>query len=124
MELIVWLIMIVVIYLFYELFVIRKDKALENMKRGTELTLLKRKYKLDLGRLSVKKLVRVIGITNAFIISTVVSIVCLLQDFIESTLLWMLAVIGVGIVLLIPLILICYSLIGKHYQKVQEGKNV
>ena len=38
MELILWLVLIVIIYLGYEIFVVRKDKALENMKYGKELT--------------------------------------------------------------------------------------
>ena len=121
MELILWLVLIVVIYAFYEIFVIRKDKALENMKHGKELTLLQKKYKLDFDKLDVKYTARMVGITNAFIISTVVSLVCLLQHIITNTLIWMLAVIGVGFVLLIPMILLCYSLIGKHLRKIQEG---
>ena len=62
-----------------------------------------------------------VGLANAFIVSTVVSLVCLLQRFITNTFLWMLSVIGVGIILLIPLILLCYSLIGSHLKKIQEG---
>ena len=121
MELILWLVLIVIIYAFYEIFVIRKEKALENMKHGKELTLLEKKYKLDYDKLDIKKIARMVGISNAFIISTVVSLVCLLQKFITNTFLWGLAVIGVGIVLLVPLILLCYSLIGKHLRKIQEG---
>lgn len=121
MELILWLVLMVVIYLFYEIFVIRKDKALENMKYGKELTLLQKKYKLNFDKLDIKKTTRIIGITNAFIISTVVSLVCLLKNIITSTFLWMISVIGVGILLLVPLIIICYSIIGKHLKKIQEG---
>jgi hypothetical protein len=121
LELVIWLIMIGLIYLFYELFVIRKSKALENMKNGRELTLLKRKYKLDYNKLDIKKVVRLVGITNAFIISTIVTLVYLLQNWITNTLLWMLAVIGVGIILLIPSILIFYSMIGKSLARKQGG---
>lgn len=121
-EIIVWVVMLIFIYLFYELFVIRKEKALANMKNGKELTLLKRKYKLDYDKLNIKKVVRLVGVTNAFIISTVVALVYLLQNWITNTLLWMIAVIGVGIVLLIPMILIFYSMIGKYLLNKQGGK--
>lgn len=121
-EIIVWVVMLIFIYLFYELFVIRKEKALANMENGKELTLLKRKYKLDYEKLNMKKVVRLIGVTNAFIISTVVALVYLLQNWITNTLLWMITVIGVGIVLLIPMILIFYSMIGKYLLNKQGGK--
>lgn len=121
MELILWLVLIVIIYAFYELFVVRKDKVLENMKNGKELTLLQKKYKLNFDKLDLKKTVRMVAITNAFIISTVVTLVCLLQRIITNTFLWMLSVIGVGIILLVPMILIFYALIGKHLRKIQEG---
>jgi len=125
MEFILWIVLIIIIYAFYEIFVIRKEKALENMKNGKELMLLKKKYKLNYNKLDIKKIARMVAITNAFIISTVVSIVCLLQNIITNTLLWMISVIGVGIILLIPMILFCYSLLGKHLIKIQEGrKNV
>ena len=121
LELLLWLGMLVLIYLFYELFVIRKEKVLENMKDGKELSLLSKKYKLDYSKINMKSLVRVIALSNAFIISTVVTVVCLLQNVISNFLLWMLSVLVVGILLLVPFILIIYSKIGRYYQKKQGG---
>ena len=95
-ELLLWLGMFVLIYLFYELFVIRKEKVLENMKEGKELSLLSKKYKLDYSKINMKELVRLIALSNAFIISTVVTLVCLLQNWISNFLLWMIAVLVVG----------------------------
>lgn len=122
LELLLWLGMLVLIYLFYELFVIRKEKVLENMKDGKELSLLSKKYKLDYSKINMKSLVRVIALSNAFIISTVVTVVCLLQNVISNFLLWMLSVLVVGILLLVPFILIIYSKIGRYYQKKQGGE--
>lgn len=122
LELLLWLGMFVLIYLFYELFVIRKEKVLENMKDGKELSLLSKKYKLDYSKINMKSLVRVIALSNAFIISTVVTVVCLLQNVISNFLLWMLSVLVVGILLLVPFILIIYSKIGRYYQKKQGGE--
>ncbi len=122
LELLLWLGMFILIYLFYELFVIRKEKVLENMKDGKELSLLKKKYKLDYSKTNMKSLVRVIALSNAFIISTVVTLVCLLQKVISNFLLWMIAVLVIGMLLLIPFILIVYSKIGKFYQKKQGGE--
>jgi hypothetical protein len=121
-ELIIWAIMLIVIYCFYELFVIGKKKALENMKTGKELTLLKRKYKLDYDKLNLKKVVRLVGLANAFILATVVMICFFLRNFISNIVLWMLAISGVCFLLLIPMILICYSQIGKYLLKKQGGK--
>jgi len=121
-ELLLWLGMFVLIYLFYELFVIRKEKVLENMKEGKELSLLSKKYKLDYSKINMKELVRLIALSNAFIISTVVAVVCLLQNWISNFFLWMIAVLVVGILLLIPFILIVYTRIGKYYQKKQGGE--
>ncbi len=121
-ELLLWLGMFVLIYLFYELFVIRKEKVLENMKEGKELSLLSKKYKLDYSKINMKSLVRLIALSNAFIISTVVAVVCLLQNWISNFFLWMIAVLVVGILLLIPFILIVYTRIGKYYQKKQGGE--
>ncbi len=120
-ELLLWLGMFVLIYLFYELFVVRKEKVLENMKDGKELSLLSKKYHLDYNKINMKSLVRLIALSNAFIISTVVAIVCLLQNWIHNFFLWMIAVLVVGILLLIPFILIVYTRIGKYYQKKQGG---
>lgn len=117
---IIWIVLFVIIYLFYELFVIHKEKALQNMQEGKELSLLSLKYQLDYQKLNMKSLVRVVALANAFIISTVVTIVCLLQVWIDSLLLWTLAIIGVGMILLVPMILIIYSRIGKYYQKKQK----
>ena len=121
-ELLLWLGMFVLIYLFYELFVIRKEKVLENMKEGKELSLLSKKYKLDYSKINMKELVRLIALSNAFIISTVVTLVCLLQNWISNFLLWMIAVLVVGLLLLIPSILIIYTRIGRYYQKKQGGE--
>lgn len=121
-ELLLWLGMFVLIYLFYELFVIRKEKVLENMKEGKELSLLSKKYKLDYSKINMKELVRKVALSNAFIISTVVTLVCLLRGWISNFLLWMISVLVVGMLLLIPFILIVYTQIGKYYQKKQGGE--
>ncbi len=120
-ELLIWLGMFLLIYLFYELFVIHKPKALENMKDGKELSLLSKKYHLDYRKINLKSLVRMVALSNAFIIATVVMIVCLLQNWITSSFLWIISVLVVGTLLLIPLILILYSRIGIYYSKKQKG---
>ncbi len=120
-EIVIWLVMFILIYLFYEWFVIRKEKALENMKEGKELSLLARKYKLNYQKIDMKPLVRMIAVANAFIMATVVTIVSLLRNWIANLLLWACSVIAVGFLLLIPLILIIYGRIGRYYQNKQKG---
>ncbi len=120
-QILMWLGLLIGIYLFYEIFVIRKEKVLNNMKDGKELTLLAKKYHLNYDKLPLKQFVRVVAITNAFIVSTVATLVFTLQLWIENILLWMLLVLVVGMVLLVPLILFLYSRIGKYYAKKQKG---
>ena len=122
LELILWVVIVIVIYLGYEIFVIRKEKVLKNMENGNELRLLKKKYKLDYSKLNMKRVVRMVAITNALILSTVVSIASLLRNFTPNLLLWTLSVFLTGMILLTPMILICYSIIGRKLVKLQGGK--
>ena len=113
-------------YCFYLIFVISNKKAIEKMKTGRELSFLKKMYNLDYDKLDIKKLVKTIALTNSFILALTTPLVTFLNEWIKNTYIWLLVCLVMALLLLIPLILITYHLIGTHYKKIEKGekKNV
>ena len=72
----------IIVYLFYLLFVIIREKSLNKWKKGKEMTYLKYVYKLNYDKLNLKSLAHAVGFSNAFIIATVITIVSLFHNFI------------------------------------------
>ena len=102
-----------IIYLIYYLLVVRREKGLEAFKNGKQVLFFKTVYKLDLKKLDCKKFAKSLSLVNAFIVALTVTIIELIDGYILKLL--------VGFVILIPLILICYYILGKSYKK-KEGK--
>ena len=113
-------------YCFYLIFVISNKKALEKMKKGRELLFLKKVYNLDYDKLNIKKLVKTIALTNSFILALTTTFVTFLNEWIKNIYVWLLVCLVMALLLLIPLILITYHLIGTYYKKQEKGvkKNV
>ena len=111
---IMFLILFVIVYLFYLIFVISRKKVLKKFPKGKELTFLKYKYKLDYSKFSIKTLAHIIALANAFILSTTVTIIGMFNNFLIQML--------VGLIVLIPLILISYSIIGKVLKNKQKER--
>ena len=101
-----------IVYLLYFLFVISRAKSLNKWKNGRELSFLKYRYKLNYEKINIKALGHVIALSNAFIISTVVTVISLFKNFLLQMLL--------GVIILVPFILIVYHIIGKIYQNKQR----
>ena len=108
-ELILYLITFIFVYLIYLIFIVLRKKSIEKYSNSKEVKFLVNKYKLDIKKINMKKLANTIGLTNAFIISTTITIV----SFIENYILLLLA----GLVILVPLILIMYTILGKSLEK-------
>lgn len=104
----------IIVYFFYLIFVISRNKSLNKWKNGKEMTYLKYRYKLNIDKINIKVLANVIGISNAFIMALTIAIISLFKSFLIQML--------VGIVLLLPSILIIYHIIGKYYQGKQRRK--
>lgn len=119
-NIIIFGILFILVYLAYEIFIIHNKKALSKIKEGKELFFLKRNYKLDYEKLNMKKVVRVIALTNAFILSFTTTLVCLINDWVKNFYLWLIICLVMAIFILIPLILIIYNLIGKYLKKQQK----
>ena len=118
--LIFFIISYILVYLIYELFVIRKENALNKMKKSKDVLILSRLSDLDIEKVNFKKLVRLLALTNAFIISSMSTLVLLLNKIITNFYIWIIVGCVLSLVVLIPLIMICYKLVGKKIKK--EGK--
>ncbi|MBQ9011600.1 MAG: hypothetical protein IJ093_03015 [Bacilli bacterium] len=103
----------VVIYFVYYIVVVSRDKGIEAFKKGKQITFFKNVYKLDLKKLNYKKFANSLSLTNSFIMALVITIVEVFDSLIIKLL--------VAFILIIPLILICYYILGKLYKK-KEGK--
>jgi len=92
-------------------FVFGNNKKKSGKKRvTTELLYLKKIYGVDLKKEHHKKFFLICSLVNTFIISTIyIILIYLLEN-------WILRVV-LGIVLLILLIVICYGILGRYYQK-------
>ena len=113
-ELILYLIVFVMAYLFYIIFVLCRKNVLKKFPNGKEMTYLKYKYGVKVDDKNLKKMANIIFLANSFILSTTVFVVCLFNNFVLELI--------VGIITLIILILGVYHLIGSYYKKKQGGK--
>jgi ABC-type maltose transport system permease subunit len=111
--LLLFVISFLIVYLVYYLIVVARKKGVEAFKTGKQVMFFKNAYKLDLEKLDYKKFANSLSLVNAFIIAFTVTIIELIDGFVFKLL--------VGFVILIPLILICYYVLGKIYKK-KEGK--
>ena len=109
----IFIISFLVVYLVYYLIVVRRDKGLEAFKKGRQVLFFKNVYNLDFKKLDYKSFANSLSLVNAFIVAFTVTIVELVDGYVLKLL--------VGFVILIPLILICYYMLGKSYKK-KEGK--
>ena len=111
-SLILFLVTFVVVFFIYLLFVIRRRKYLDKFIKGKEISYLKKVYKIKIKESDYKGIAILVAITNSFIMAISVTIVSLFKNIIIEIL------VGFGTVM--ALILICYHIIGKLYQK--EGR--
>ena len=111
--LLLFIISFLIIYFIYFFLVVRRDKGIEAFKKGKQVLFFKNAYGLDLDNLDYKKFAQSLSLVNAFIVAFTVTVI----EFIDGYILKLL----VGFVILIPLILICYYMLGKIYKK-KEGK--
>ncbi len=109
----VFLFCFIIVYLFYYLVIVRRKKGLEAFKKGKQLQFFKNAYKLDIKKINLKKFANSLALANAFIIAFTVTII----EFFDNLVIKLL----VGFIILIPLILLVYYLLGKAYKK-KEGK--
>lgn len=103
----------IIVYLIYLLFVVKRKKANEKLKKSLEVRFLINRYQIDIENINIKSLSNKIALCNSFIIATTFIIVLFVKHFILKMLL--------GFVVLFPLILISYHILAKSLLK-KEGK--
>ena len=113
--LIVFILTFLLVFIVYELFLVRKAKKDKRRKKPVEVSYLIGKYNLDLDKLNYKRLLNIISAVSAFDISLVVTIVSLLDSFYLQLL--------IGFVLIMLLILVSYDIVGRIYKKKGCCKN-
>lgn len=115
MDKLIWFIIVfVIVYLFYLFFVILRKKKLNKFRNGVEVTILEKKYKVNIEKIGIKKISHIIAIINALIIGlTFVTI-----EFFDNIIIKLM----VAFVMLMVLIFVSYNIIGKILRK--RDKNV
>jgi len=98
-----------IIYLGYYIFVVLRNKQYNSKYCPIEIQFIARLYKIDISKVNYHKLLQLVALTNAFIISLTTISVTLVDNISLKMLLCFF--------LLIPLIICCYSLIGYFYKK-------
>ena len=108
-EIIFYILCFLLVYLIYLCFVVFRKKKLNKYRTSTEVRYLEYRYHINMENINLKKMANTMALANAFIISNTVTII----SFIDETLLKL----AVGFVVLIPMILLVYHIVGKYYQK-------
>lgn len=102
------------VYFLYLISIIWKEKKNNNFSDSGQASLIIEKYRLNKKKLNHKKF----SLTIAFWNSVILALTFTICDFVESMFLKLL----LAFIILIPLILGCYHMIGRKYQrKEKEG---
>lgn len=113
-DLIFYLIIFLLVYLFYVIFVLCRKNVLKNFPNGKEIKYLKMKYGIKVNDNNLKRIANTVFLSNAFILSTTVFVVCLFDKLYLEII--------VGLITLLALMFTIYHLIGTYYKKKQGGK--
>ena len=111
--LITFLFCFIIIYLCYSIAVIYRKKGFEKFKTSKQLTYFEKAYNIDKNKINLKAFAQSLALTNAFIIA----ITCTIIEIFDNLILKLM----VGFILLVPLMLIMYKILGTIYKK-KEGK--
>lgn len=108
-----FIICFLIIYLTYFLIVVNRKKGIDKFKKGRQVEFFKQAYKLDFREIDIKKFANSLALVNAFIMSFTITVI----EFIDNFVLKLFA----GFILLIPLMVIMYKILGNSYKK-KEGR--
>lgn len=108
-ELVVYILSFIFVYLSYLLLVINRDKKRNLYRTSTEFLYLEKRYKLNVSKMNMKRMAHVLALANAFIVANTVLIIGFTNNYILKFLF--------GFVVIIPMIIVVYHVIGTYYQK-------
>ena len=100
-----WFIFFIIVYLIYYILIINNKKKILKYRYSKEVSYLVTKYQLNVEKIGLKKLAHFIALTNAFIISTTVSIVSYFDNIV--------IILIMSFVVLLLLIIISYAILGR-----------
>ena len=100
------------VYLVYLITVISKVNKNDNFKNSKQVSFFKNVYKLDMNKINLKSFAHVVSLANAFMIALTVTIIELFDKLFIKMM--------VGFVILIPLMLVVYYIIGKIYKSKEK----
>ena len=103
-------ILIYLIYFFYYILFCRREG-----KCPAEATYIIKLYKLDINKFSYRKFIRIISLVTSFDIAFAVTVVSYFDKIIWQILF--------GLIVIIPVIIISFMLVGKYYAKKQLKDN-
>lgn len=118
-ELVLFLMCFVLVLIIYEIFVVKKAKKnadSKDKKYPVEVKLLIDKYNLDMKKINYNQLLQIVAIVSSFDIALIVSAVMIFEGY-------LLQLIG-SIVIVIPVVLVSYHLVGLFYKKKGMIKDV
>ena len=121
-EVILFLLTFIVVYLFYQIFLIipvkrglKEKKKRKERKELLEIRYLKAKYRLDFTKISYPQILQICALVSSFDISVAVSVVAHVESF-----LWEIVV---GFVIVSILIFVSYHLVYLFYERKGMVKN-
>lgn len=101
----------VIIYLFYIFtYVIGKKKKFNKNKVPIELGYLVKKYRLNMNKISYKQIMNQIGLISAFDIAFTATFIFVFVKNIYLSII-------IGAILIVPLIMITFNILGSFYKK-------
>ncbi len=109
LSIISFLLTLVIVELYYRIFILKKNMKYNPNKVPTEVTLLMKKYQIDIKKINYYYLMKSIGRINALGIGLIVFVITFFNRLNIQLL--------VAFFLCIPVILISYSLFGKYLVK-------
>lgn len=108
-QIILFIMTYIVVFFIYQVFIVSKAKRRNSKKRPMEVNYLIKKYNIDINKLDYKNLLMTISLVSSLDISIIVTVALLFDNY-------LLQVIFIFL-LVIPVIMISYSFIGKYYKK-------
>ena len=104
-----FLLSFIIIYMFYFFTVILQKKRYNKFKKSNQVMYFVNKYKLNVNKIDIKKLIKIISFTNSLIIALCFTIVFKIDNYLLMLL--------IGLVTIIPLTIICYHYVGMYLQR-------
>ena len=111
-QIILFIMTYIVVFFIYQVFIVSKAKRRNSKKRPMEVNYLIKKYNIDINKLDYKNLLITISLVSSLDISIIVTVALLFDNY-------LLQVIFIFL-LVIPVIMISYSFIGKYYKKEEQ----